>query len=146
MSSPSDTNDRSPSSQPVISARGDRAVRVVLVDDHLLVRWHNRRQLEEIPRVQVVGEASDGFEAVALTRTLAPDLVCMDISMPGLDGIEATRRIRAECPRVRVLILSSHEEECFHRDALAAGAHGYVLKGDGVHRLAVAIEQVLRAP
>jgi DNA-binding NarL/FixJ family response regulator len=118
-------------------------VRVVLVDDHLLVRWHNRCQLEDIPNVEVVGEASDGFEGVALARTLAPDLVCMDISMPGLDGIEATRRIKAECPRVRVLILSSHEEQCFQREAIAAGAHGYVVKGNSLQVLTAAIEHVL---
>jgi len=123
---------------------GGRDVRVLLVDDHLLVRWHTRRQIEEIAGLKVVGEAADGFEAVALTRTLAPDLVCMDISMPGLDGIEATRRIRAECPRVRVLILTSHAEQCFQRDAMAAGAHGFVLKGNGIPAFTAAIEQVLR--
>ena len=125
------------------SAGITKVVRTILVDDHLLVRWHTRRLLQEIPGLQVVGEASDGYEAVALTRTLAPDLVCMDISMPGLDGIEATRRIRAECPHVRVLMLSSHAEQGFQRDAIAAGAHGYVVKGDGARAFLTAIEGVL---
>ena len=138
------------SAQP--TPRPDRAailtevIRVVLVDDHLLVRMHTRRLLQEIPGMVVVGEASDGFEGVAMTRTLLPDLVCMDISMPGLDGVEATRRIRAECPRARVLILSSHAEKSYQEQAMAAGAHGYLVKGAGLQSLLLAVERVLAAP
>jgi DNA-binding NarL/FixJ family response regulator len=121
------------------------ALRVLLVDDHLLVRCRTRQQLEEIPNLQVVGEAVDGFEAVALTRTLSPDLVLMDICMPGLDGLEATRRITAEFPRVRVMMLSSFNEESFRRSALAAGAHGYLVKGESTQSLAATIQQVLGA-
>jgi DNA-binding NarL/FixJ family response regulator len=119
-----------------------RALRVLLVDDHLLVRCQTRQQLEEIPNLEVVGEAVDGFEAVALTRTLSPDLVLMDICMPGLDGIEATRRITAEFPRVRVVMLSSFAGESSQRSALAAGAHGYLVKGESTQKLAGAIQQV----
>ncbi len=125
------------------SPTGNRpALRVLLVDDHLLVRCRTRRQLEDIPDLQVVGEAVDGFEAVALTRTLSPDLVLMDICMPGLDGLEATRRIRAEFPRVRVMALSAFAGESFQSDAIAAGAHGYVVKGESTQSLAAAIQKV----
>jgi DNA-binding NarL/FixJ family response regulator len=113
---------------------------VLVVDDHLLARCSIRRQLLELPDLQVVGEGTDGFEAVALARTLSPDLVFMDISMPGLNGIEATQRITAESPRVRVIILSSHEG--LREAALAAGAAGYLLKGQSTQNLAAAIQQV----
>jgi len=124
----------------------NRSLRVLLVDDHLLVRCRTRQQLADIPNVQVVGEATDGFEAVALARTLSPDLVLMDISMPGLDGLEATRRITAELPHVRVIMLSSYAEESFHKRAIAAGAHGYVVKGESTQSLAAAIQLVLESP
>jgi DNA-binding NarL/FixJ family response regulator len=128
---------------PGASPSGSRpALRVLLVDDHLLVRCRTRQQLEEIPNLQVVGEAVDGFEAVALTRTLSPDLVLMDICMPGLDGIEATRRITADFPRVRVMMLSSFKQESFRTSAFAAGAHGYAVKGESTQSLAAAIQQI----
>ena len=118
------------------------ALRVLLVDDHLLVRCRTRQQLEEIPNVQVLGEAVDGFEAVALARTLSPDLVLMDLKMPGLDGLEATRRITAELPDVRVIVLASFAEESTQRSAIAAGAHGYLVKGGSTQSLAAAIQQI----
>ena len=135
--------DPASSAGPSASPAGNRpALRVLLVDDHLLVRCSTRQQLEEIPNLQVVGEAVDGFEAVALTRTLSPDLVLMDICMPGLDGLEATRRITAEFPRVRVMMLSSFKEESFRRSALAAGAQGYAVKGESTQSLAADIQRV----
>jgi DNA-binding NarL/FixJ family response regulator len=135
--------DATGSGESVASPTSNRpALRVLLVDDHLLVRCRTRQQLEEIPNLKVVGEAVDGFEAVALTRTLSPDLVLMDVSMPGLDGLEATRRIMAEFPRVRVMMLSSFAEESFRKSALAAGAHGYLVKGESTQSLAAAIQQI----
>ena len=129
---------------PRLPPAAARPLRVLLVDDHLLVRCRTRQQLEEIPNLQVVGEATDGFEAVALARTLSPDLVFMDICMPGLDGLEATRRITAEFPRVRVIMLSSFAGESLQGSALEAGAHGYLVKGETTQSLAAAIQRVLQ--
>lgn len=120
-----------------------RPVRVLVVDDHLLVRCATRRQLEDIPGLQVVGEATNGLEAVALTRTLKPDLIIMDICMPTLDGIEATRRIKAEFPDTHIIVLSSHEGNPFHQQALEAGASGYVVKGRPVEQLTSALTPLI---
>ena len=136
-------SDAMGSDGPDVSPAGNRpTLRVLLVDDHLLARHRTRQQLEEIPNVQVVGEAVDGFEAVALARTLSPDLVLMDLKMPGLDGLEATRRITAELPDVRVIVLSSFAEESTQRSAIAAGAHGYLVKGGSTQSFADAIQQI----
>lgn len=134
-------------SQRLVSPASDdsRPLRVLVVDDHLLARHTARKQLELIPNLQVVGEASDGLEAVALARTLVPDLIMMDISMPGLDGIEATRRIKAEFPRMLVIIVSSHDGQTFYRRALDAGAAGYIVKGEPRERFARAIQEILEA-
>jgi DNA-binding NarL/FixJ family response regulator len=142
MSPARDANASKGDTSSPLPARTNRPLRVLVVDDHLLARCRTRQQLAEISNLQVVGEATDGFEAVALARTLSPDLVFMDISMPGLDGLEATRRITAELPQVRVIILSSHLGESFHKGAIAAGAHGYVGKGESTEGLAAAIQQV----
>jgi DNA-binding NarL/FixJ family response regulator len=109
----------------------------------LLARCSIRWQLQELPDLQVVGEAVDGFEAVALARTLSPDLVFMDICMPGLDGLEATRRITAEHPRVRVIILSSLEDEFHRKTAQDAGAAAYLVKAKAIPHLAAALQQVI---
>jgi len=101
---------------------------VLLVDDHALVRRGFRRILEDEPAFQVVGEASDGLEAVELAEHLQPAVIVRDCARPQLNGIEATRRILAKSPHIAVLMLSMHSEDTLVRQALGAGARGYILK------------------
>jgi len=103
-------------------------ITVLLVDDHALVRRGFRRILEDDPAVAVVGEASDAGEAVQLAMKLHPSVVVMDVALPGINGIEATRRILAKLPQTIVLVLSMHSEDTLVRQALDAGARGYILK------------------
>ena len=101
---------------------------VLLVDDHALVRKGFRRILEDDPGIKVVAEASEGEEAVRLALELKPKVVVMDCALPGISGIDATRRIRAKMPDASVLMLSMHSEDTLVRQALEAGARGYILK------------------
>ncbi len=103
-------------------------IRVLIVDDHPVVRVGLRALLESEPDMQVIGEAGDGAEAVTQVAALCPDVVTMDISMPGMDGLEATRRVHAACDRTQVLILTVHAHERYLFPVLKAGAAGYVLK------------------
>jgi DNA-binding NarL/FixJ family response regulator len=105
-------------------------IRVLLVDDHELMREGLRSILEREKDVEVVGEAASGQAAVELARTLAPQVVVMDVAMKDLNGIEATRRIRAACPKVQVIALSSHSDSRYVNAMLDAGACGYVLKAN----------------
>lgn len=113
------------------SALGDR-IRVLIVDDHAMVRQGLRTFLElqdsPVLPIEVVGEASNGIEAVALARSMQPDIVLLDLVMPGMDGIQATPKILACSPRSRVIILTSFGEEDKVLPAIRAGAHGYLLK------------------
>lgn len=102
--------------------------RILLVDDHQIMREGLMSLMAGEPDLEVVGDASDGRQAVQLAKRLKPDLVVMDISMPGLSGIEATRQILNELDRVRVLALSMHADPRFVAGALEAGAHGYMIK------------------
>src|SRR5579862_1070715 len=104
------------------------SVTVLLCDDHPLVRRGFRRILEDDPAIRVVGEASDGAEAIQLTCRLAPRVVVMDCAMPGTSGLVATKTILAQSKTTCVLMLSMHAEETLVRQALEAGASGYVLK------------------
>jgi DNA-binding NarL/FixJ family response regulator len=103
-------------------------IKVVLVDDHNLVRRGLRRLLEDDPAIAVVGEAATGEEALPLVAELEPAVVVMDCALPGMSGLAATRRILEDSPQVAVLVLSMHSEDTLVRQALEAGARGYVLK------------------
>jgi DNA-binding NarL/FixJ family response regulator len=106
----------------------DAPARVLIADDQTLFRRGLARLLEEDPRVTLVGQAANGTEAVQKAATLKPDVVLMDLRMPGVDGAEATRKILAEQPGVRILILSSFDADSYVLQALGAGASGYILK------------------
>jgi DNA-binding NarL/FixJ family response regulator len=120
------------------------SVRVLLADDHTLVRAGIRALLNELPGVQVVAEAGDGREAVDLAKVHQPNLILMDISMKGLNGIEATAQLKRESPDVRVIILSMHASEEHVAQALRAGASGYMLKDAATQELALAVAAVTR--
>jgi DNA-binding NarL/FixJ family response regulator len=117
-------------------------ISVLLVDDHTLVRRGFRRILEDEPDITVAGEAGNGTEAIELADKLAPQVIVMDCAMPGMNGLEATRRILDKHPEARVLMLSMHPEETLVRQALAAGARGYVLKNAVDLELGTAIRRV----
>ncbi len=118
-------------------------IRVLLVDDHALVRRGFRRILEDEPDITVAGEASDGEEAVRLAQQLRPQVIVMDCALPGMNGLEATRKILEESPSARVLMLSMHPEETWVHQALAAGARGYILKNAVDLELGTAIRRVM---
>jgi DNA-binding NarL/FixJ family response regulator len=117
-------------------------LKVLLVDDHALVRRGFRRMLEDEPTLQVVGEASDGLEAVECAEKLQPDVIVMDCALPQINGIEASRRILAARPETKILMLSMHSEDTLIRQALEAGAKGYVLKNAMDLDLVSAIKKV----
>jgi DNA-binding NarL/FixJ family response regulator len=115
---------------------------VLLVDDHALVRRGFRRLLEDDPSISVVAEASTGEEAIRMVRELTPSVVVMDCAMPGMSGLTATRTILADTPGVKILMLTMHSEETLVRQAMAAGARGYILKSALDLDLAAAIKRV----
>lgn len=119
-------------------------IRVLIVDDHKIMREGLAALMDKQPGVEVLGEASDGREAVALAQELSPDVVIMDVAMTGLNGVEATRRITAAVPDTRVIALSIHGDRRFVARMLQAGASGYVLKGGSFDELVQAIRAVAR--
>lgn len=119
-------------------------IKILLVDDHAIVREGYRRLLESEPRISIVGEASDALQACQSARTLHPDVVIMDIALPGISGIEATRRLLKEQPRVRVLIFSMYDDAIYASRALEAGALGYLSKVSAPEVLVKAIYAVSR--
>jgi len=119
-------------------------IRILLCDDHLLIRASLKSLIGEFPGIEVVGEAGDGREALDHVAKLRPNVVLMDIAMPGLNGLEAARRLVKDQPQVRVVMLSMHSDESHVLQALRAGASGYVLKGSAPRELEMAIEAVAR--
>lgn len=127
-----------------MSDKPDPPLQVLLAEDHTIVREGLRALLEGQPDIVVAAEATDGQSAVEQALRLTPQVVVMDLAMPGMGGVEATRQIREQCPDTRVLVLSMHESEEHVRPALRAGASGYLLKGSGLSDLVKAIREVAR--
>lgn len=119
-------------------------IRVLLAEDHSLVRAGIRGLLEKLDGIQVVAEAGDGHEALRLIEAHQPDVVLMDIAMPGLNGLEAAARVVKDFPKVRVIVLSMHANEEYIWQALRAGATGYLLKDADTPELELAIKAVVR--
>ncbi|MBA2485146.1 MAG: response regulator transcription factor [Nitrospira sp.] len=119
-------------------------VRVLLVEDHTLVRAGFRALLEKLEGIQVIGEVSNGRDALKMSKEMAPEVVLMDIAMPEMNGLEATSRMRQECPGTKVLMLSMYTNEEYLKEALRAGAAGYLLKDADRAELELAIKTVCR--
>lgn len=118
-------------------------ISVLLVDDHSLVRRGFRRILEDEPDIVVAGEAGDGLEAIQMAKELNPTIVVMDCALPGMNGLQATRKILDDSPQTLVLMLSMHPEETWVHQALSAGAKGYILKNAVDLELGAAIRRVV---
>jgi len=119
-------------------------IRILLADDHSLVRQGFRMILEAQPDMEIVGQAGNGREAVEISAKLHPDIVIMDVAMPDLNGIEATRRIMESAPRTRILALSMHKDSVYVREVLRAGARGYLLKDSGDADLVAAVRAIAK--
>src|SRR6478752_2023324 len=120
------------------------AFRIFIADDHEVVRKGLCALLQADPNYQICGEAADGREAVDKVRELKPDVIILDIGMPGLNGLEATRQIMKDDPRAKVLILTLHDSDQVVREVLNAGARGFLLKSDAARDLVVAVEALRR--
>ena len=121
-----------------------REVRIVLVDDHAVVRAGYRRFLEQEPGYSVIGEAASGEEAYTLLQRISPDIVLLDLSMPGLGGLSSLRRFKLRWPLLPVLVFSMHDTAAFATHALRAGANGYVTKGSDPQLMVDAVRSVLK--
>jgi DNA-binding NarL/FixJ family response regulator len=130
--------------QGMESAEDQTRIRILLADDHAVLRDGVRMVLESHPGLEVVATADNGSDAVELAQSLQPDVAVLDVAMPRLNGLEAARQIRASCPDTEVVILSMHEGEDYLREALRAGAAGYVLKRAAAKELVNAIRAVQR--
>ena len=121
-----------------------KGIRILLADDHAVVRQGFKMILDAQPDMEIVGEAGNGHEAVELAQKLKPDVVVMDVAMPELNGIEATRRVMEAVTHARVLALSMHKDSVYVREVLRAGARGYLLKDSGAADLVSAVRAVAR--
>jgi len=119
-----------------------KTITVLLAEDHLIVREGLRALLKSEADIEVVGEADNGREAVEITRTLRPDVIVMDIAMPLLNGLEATRQILRAAPATRIIILSAHSDDAYVDQVMALGASGYLIKQTAFHVLPETIRQV----
>jgi DNA-binding NarL/FixJ family response regulator len=122
---------------------GVRRARLLIVDDHDLIRESTQLMLEGEPDLEVVGEAANGHHALELCRQLRPDLVLMDVRMPEMDGLTATREIKKEMPTISVLVVSAYESEDYRREAASAGATDYILKDAERYQLLEAVHAAL---
>jgi two-component system invasion response regulator UvrY len=118
-------------------------IRIIVVDDHQLVRVGTCRLLEDLPGIEIVGEAASGEEAVDLVARLKPDVVLMDVQMPGIGGLEATRRCLRAYPEVKILVVTIYEEEPYPSKLLKVGASGYLTKRSSVDEMYLAIKKVV---
>lgn len=125
-----------------VSESGQIMIKIMLVDDHRLVRAGLKRVLQEVADMEVIAEASSGEEALEIVRAKAPDVILMDINMPGIGGLEATRRLLQRVPAAKVIVVSMHLEEPYPSRMLAAGAAGYISKDSAADEVVAAIRRV----
>ena len=118
-------------------------IRVLIVDDHAIVRAGLRALMKSEAGMELVGEAKNGEEAIRFSQELQPDVIVLDLNLPDLDGIQVTRRIKNEQPGIRILILTVHEDEALLREAIRAGASGYIIKHAAENELISAIHSIL---
>lgn len=121
-----------------------KKITVLIADDHMIVREGIRKLLESESDIEVIGEADTGRKTVAMVQTLHPDVVIMDIAMPQMNGLEATRQILQVDPGVKVLILSAHSDDAYVESVMSLGAAGYLIKQTSAHILTVAVREVLK--
>ncbi len=119
-------------------------INILIADDHAIVRTGLRALLRSEPGLQLVGEATGGYEAIELVGKTRPDILILDLSMPDLDGIAVTRQLKPQYPNLRILILTVHEDEAMLREAIRAGASGYIVKHAAEAELIAAIETIRR--
>ena len=117
-------------------------IRILLVDDHPIVRQGLKTLLEGHSGWEVIGEAADGAEAVEKAKDLSPDVMVLDVTMPRMNGLEACRVLRQECPRLEILFVTQHDSPQMMREALEAGARGYVVKSNAARDLLAAVDAV----